>query len=55
MINKYHVSLFYMANTRRIYVSITNLCSFMTFLITQEVQSGIYNISDNNDLSIRSI
>ena len=55
MINKFPFSLFYSANAPRSYVSITNLCTFMTFLITQDVKSGIYNVSDNNDLSTRNL
>ena len=55
MINKCPVSLFYTANAPRSYVSIKNLCDFMTFLVTEDVESGIYNVSDNKDLSTRNL
>ena len=39
----------------RSYISVNNLCGFIHYLIQNNIESGIYNVSDNHDLSTREL
>jgi UDP-glucose 4-epimerase len=43
------------AHKQRSYVSVNNFCSFICYLLKSNVTPGIYNISDNHDLSTREL
>ena len=43
------------ATAPRSYVSIKNVCDFILFLVQNNVISGVYNVSDNNDLSTQDL
>jgi len=51
LINKTQLTPFLLARAKRSYICIDNLCSFILHLIDADVQPGIYNVSDNDDLS----
>lgn len=46
---------FSQATYKRSYVSVHNLCDFILYLINHNVESGIYNVSDNHDLSTKEL
>lgn len=46
---------FSQATHKRSYVSVHNLCDFILYLINHNVESGIYNVSDNHDLSTKEL
>ena len=51
LIYKLSISPFCRATQKRSYVSVHNLCDFILHLSKHNVASGIYNVSDNHDLS----
>ena len=55
MIKKLPFAPFKMAKAPRSYISITNLCSFILYLLQNSASSGVYNISDNHDLSTQQL
>ena len=55
LIAKSSVTPFGAADEKRSYVSVGNLCGFILYLINNNVDSGIYNISDNHDLSTKEL
>jgi UDP-glucose 4-epimerase len=55
MIKKLPFVPFKMAKSPRSYISITNLCSFILYLLQNTTPSGVYNISDDHDLSTQQL
>ncbi len=55
LVNKLPVVPFKKACSSRSYVFVDNLCNFILYLIKNNVDSGIYNVSDNNDLSTQEL
>ncbi len=54
-INKLGVLPFSQATEKRSYVSVYNLCDFILYLLENNIESGIYNVSDNHDLSTKEL
>ena len=55
LISKSPVSSFKQATSLRSYISVHNLCGFIQHLVENNCESGIYNVSDNQDLSTKSL
>lgn len=55
LIEKLPISPFGLAHDKRSYISVRNLCEFILYLIQNKVQAGVYNVSDNKDLSTKEL
>jgi len=51
LVNKFALLPFERAVSARSYVCLHNLCDFILYLLEHNVESGVYNVSDNHDLS----
>lgn len=51
LVNKLSLLPFERAVSARSYVCVHNLCDFILYLLEHNVESGVYNVSDNYDLS----
>ena len=55
LIDRVAMTPFKNATGLRSYLSVANLCSFVLHLIQHPVASGVYNLSDNHDLSTQQL
>lgn len=55
LISKLSFVPFKRAVSARSYICVHNLCDFILYLLEHNIESGIYNVSDNQDLSTKKL